>query len=135
MASLPAFKRPKPIKPTSRIKYTYYVQPIGEVMVKGIGELQRQHNLPCDDDDLVEIDLGKGDQNPLGWRTSPEVMAIIYETRKGCTFYYQSDYWFYRVHPDTRKVTTVPRSVFEVARPTRPVQRSKTALKQVTTAT
>lgn len=130
MTSLPAFKRPKPIKVTSHTDYTYFVQPIGEVMVKGIGELQRQHSLPCDDDDLVEIDLGRGDDNPRGWRTSPEVMAIIYATKKGCTFYYQRDYWFYRMHPDTKDVTTVPRSMFEIARPSRPVMGVTAKLKR-----
>lgn len=129
--ALPAFKRPKPIKVRSHIDYTYYVQPIGEVMVKGIGELQRQHRLPCDDDELVEIDIGKGDDNPRGWRTNPEVMAIIYQTKQGCTFYYQRDYWFYRLHPETGEVTTVPRSAFEVARPTAPVIGAVAAVKRI----
>lgn len=131
MASLPAFKRPKPIKVRSNIDYTYYVQPIGEVMVKGIGELQRQHGLPCDDDDLMVIDIGKDDDNPRGWRTNPEVMAIIFATKMGCTFYYQRDYWFYRSHPETGEVTTVPRSAFEIARPARPVTESVAKLRRL----
>ncbi len=120
---MPTVKAKKPAKFTPRVKFAFFVYPVGQLVTENIFALFESHGLMLADRDIVRLQLAGG---PVPtWPIPRDAMFQLYRTTQ---FRWYDDYRLFRKNPGTGAVTAVPRSYFQRVRNDPVVKATRTAL-------
>lgn len=101
-------------------EYDFFVHPIGQLAARGICDLIAQATHADPDETIEKLDGSGRAFYPI----TRDLMFTIYRSKRG-DYQLRRDYLLYRRNRDNGKVTPVPETVFEVARPTRQVKKAR----------
>lgn len=100
-------------------EYDFFVHPIGQLAARGIRDLIAQVTHEDPDETIEKLD-GSG---RAFYSITRDLMFTIYRSKRG-DYQLRRDYLLYRRNRGNGKVTPVPDTVFEEARPTRVVKKA-----------